>query len=382
MQLSNALPYAIVFVLTLFVLPFAAASEASFTLNIAYTANFNSNTTNTTLLGDISPLIFIGSNTQPFGNGTAVIPLTSNKLPIVDQNGSEDVPGLYVQRGQDVFGKFILFTTYGNNLNTTRESIKFDIELANARIAVLLDDPITPYEQATNGSCGITEGSPETDNPADDEYTYAQNDATAEFCSVTSDGVDRVRVYYILDDIFPPAVNNLLITPSLPLTKKESVPLTLAIDFSSDEAPTYTTLVLKDSTGTIVDTRGPTTGILGPIEIMYEIPTNLTIGTYTLFMTIKDSKSNEQTQELGEITVEKKKYTKKKSKTIEDIPLVEEIQRRPAVNVDDEEDELIVLDAPSKKATPFGNWTLMALSLLILNFIIFLLVIILALRRR
>ena len=356
---------------------FAGAQEASVAIDATYTANYNP--PNATLIANMTSNIYVGNSSELFGTGNVVLPLTVNQVHVVDQNGSENVPGLYVQRGSDVFGKFIMFTTYGKNLNVSRESIKFNIQLTNARVSTIIEDFAEPYENSTNGICGIVAGNAQLDNPGEDEYNYTIHGTTAEFCSITSDGVDSVKLYYIFDDIFPPEVNNLSTNPALPLTKKENTPLTLSVNFVSNEAPIYTTLTLKNSTGEVVSVYGPVTGILGPVSLMFEVPTNLALGTYKLFMNVRDSRMNEQTLELGAITVikEKSSHSSKKRQTL----TIDEPEPEVRVHVQDSEDEIIVLGEPSKDKT-FSNWSLILVILSALNLLIFLIVLIIAISRR
>ncbi len=174
--------------------------ESYLKIDISYFANYNPPEA-TENLADMSDYVYVGSNTDPFGQTTVIIPLTTNNrtVAIVDPSGistQDDIPGLHVKRGEDTNGLFVEISTYGFNYSKTRESIKAAIEFIDALTSQIQNGPGGGYESPSSDQCGITEGDPKNDQPGNDEYEITVGENTGTLCSITNVHRDRIRIYY------------------------------------------------------------------------------------------------------------------------------------------------------------------------------------------
>jgi len=172
--------------------------ESSLEIDILYFANYDP--LGATLFTDMTDNVFVGDSLSPFGQTTVIIPLTTNNRTsfISDATASstqDDIPGLHVQRGNDG-NPFVEISAYGFNHSDSRESLKTNIEFLNATMAQIENGPGGGYENPINSVCGIFEGTPENDQPGNDEYDLTVGQKTGNLCTVTNVHRDRVRVYY------------------------------------------------------------------------------------------------------------------------------------------------------------------------------------------
>jgi len=189
--------------------------ESHLIIDINYFANYDPE--GATDLADMSDYVYVGNDSIPYGQAYVAIPLTtSNRTDfIVDPQDSptqDDVSGIHVQRGEDQTGSYVEISSYGFNHNETRESIKAGLEFVNASMAQVQNGPNGGYEKPGTNGCGITEGSPQNDQPGNDEYDLSVGEKEGSICSITNVHRDRVRVYYNPTlDCEPPLCGNAIL---------------------------------------------------------------------------------------------------------------------------------------------------------------------------
>ncbi len=173
--------------------------ESFLKVHITYFANYDPE--GAIKHADMSDYVYVGNDSEPFGQTLVVIPLTTDNRtnPIIDPQVSsfqDDVPGLHIQRGENETGLFVEISAYGFNHKETRESVKADIEFINALIDQIQNGPDGGYEKPDTQGCGIVEGDPQNDKPGNDEYNFVSGENTGDICSITNVHRDRVRLYY------------------------------------------------------------------------------------------------------------------------------------------------------------------------------------------
>lgn len=278
------------------------AREASVTINVSFFYNFNPLNETNSSAPDMTDAIFVGDNPTAIGNGLVTLPLTSNQAVITDIPGLDDVPGLYVARGQDANGAFVEVSSYAFTYLGSSETIAFSFDFHNAHNLVQVNDSIGPFEANGDGICGINYTDP-SQSTGNDEITIME--AHVEFCSMTAPHFDRARIYYELDDIYAPEITNMSITPSLPRTFDEGETETFTVNFASNEYPLTAYLALFNEQGTRVDaTTNRTLTSQSDLPLHYPLSSDLTPGVYTLYFYAYDSLSNERVMTLGMITIE------------------------------------------------------------------------------
>ncbi|MBX4212170.1 hypothetical protein KW787_01795 [Candidatus Pacearchaeota archaeon] len=339
----------------------AANRAAKITIEVTYFDNYQP--IRSLDPSDVSDKIFVGNSEAYVGKGIVTIPLTtSSGVPLADPNSDTDVPGLHVERGRDSTGQYVEFTSFGMHIiEEQRESIKFKIKLIDATIDEAVNGPSTKtYENAQDGTCGITEGGGAIDDDSDnDEYSVVEGGTTGTFCSVVSGKIDQVRIYYDVipippvippvvnntnqthpgnetnhtipgnntnqtipgnntnqtggnhtnTDVTPPVITNVNVTPSLPFTFNLTIPgletcQNFQITFTSNEYPLNVTVNLfKDGDGLIDSMKYPPLNNSGDLPIVYATPMDLRVGSYTLNLTAADKSGNAVTITLGKIFV-------------------------------------------------------------------------------
>ncbi len=358
------------------------AREAYVTINITYFSNYNPLNLTTDLTPDVTNRIFVGNNSEPSGTGSLTLPLTSSQSVIIDVPGSDDVPGLYVQRGHDPqSGNYVEFSSYAFNYQESWESIKFDALLTNAIIVKIENDLVGPYDGVGNLICGIDETDP-SKNTGDDEFSFHVNATNASFCSMVNIHFDRARIYYVTDDITPPVINNIIVTPSLPLTLEEGEGESLKINFISSEYPINVHFQLLNSHNSIIHTTAPVS-ITKPelLPATYNVPDSLHEEIYRLIMIVEDQFKNEQTFGLGSIIVEEERDSGGENRNV---GFQGSMFLQPAPKTDlagENKAGPIVLEYTSSTSKEI-SWLLVSLVFLIINLGVFALIFILLLIKR
>lgn len=305
-------------ILSIFVLGFLVfsasgvfAGEATLSIDIGYFANY---TENPDFPADMGSGIY-GSKLGSilFGNHHAMIPLTLDAVPINEEaleDHEYDVPGIHIFRGVDSNGSYFEITSYGENTNLTRESVKFSISLENAEIINIVNGPRGNwrYERPESAGCGIIENperNAQNDDALNDEYAIL-SDTEAEFCSVTGGGSDRVRIYYENHaTIDPLSITNVNTNPSFPIVNYGNSQI-IRVSFESNRYPLKATFNLFDSNGNKVNSLGPLSiDSETQIPLTYNLPAGLSDGIYILKLEIKDLFGNIVNLELGQIEVKK-----------------------------------------------------------------------------
>ncbi len=375
----------------LVILSFASAQgtqEASVTIDISYVANYNPLNITNDSAPDLTDAIFLGNNSAPIGTRHITLPLTNGRIPLVDASGSEDVPGLYMERGQDANGPFIKFSLYGYNDVSTYEIMKFTASLTNAKIVAIVNDTKAPYELQGDGICGINEENPGASTGNDEITSNAQN-TSAEFCATLNLHIDLARLYYVYEDNTAPELTNIIVSPTLPLSLDEGESEEFTITFTSDEYPLTTHFTLINSKGTQVhQTSDRTITSASDLPLHYALPSNLDADSYTLYMHVQDNLGNHNMISLGTITIyeDDSNSNNRRSRTLvsdeerESYAFEQQnAPKRPTQTYDDSES--ITLDAPSK-SVKIPTMTTWLLGLLVLNILIFLIVLIVAFLRQ
>jgi cysteine-rich repeat protein len=174
---------------------------ASLNVDITFFANYTSPTP--LHESDMSDYIFVGNDTNPFGQGMVEIPLIVNGSLQLDSsldNKYSLVPGLSVFRDFDEGGSFVYISAAGFNDNESKEYVKADFEFEGTKTLSIFNG-LSPsgqrsFEQVGDGLCSINEEEPSIINKGGDEYTFPIGGTTGSICSTTTDGADRVKVYY------------------------------------------------------------------------------------------------------------------------------------------------------------------------------------------
>lgn len=167
----------------------ATFNEAMFSLDITYFSNYTP--PSVARPSNMTDSIFVGSDPIAFSTGHALIPLTKNGVTIVDDDSTNNVPGLHVTRKQD----YIEVAAYGVNSAKSRENVKADFNFTNATLLRAQGDPLHRYENQGNGTCGVIVGRPVISNPNNDQIRVIGNNSGS-LCSSTSTDADIVRIYY------------------------------------------------------------------------------------------------------------------------------------------------------------------------------------------
>ncbi|MEK6858541.1 MAG: hypothetical protein AABX53_01355 [Nanoarchaeota archaeon] len=364
------------------------AQEASVTVNIGYVANYNPLNITNASAPDLTDAIFLGNNSAPIGTHHITLPLTNGRIPLVDASGSEDVPGLYMERGQDANGAFIKFSLYGYNDASTYEIMKFTASLTNAKIVAIVNDSKAPYELQGDGICGINEENPGASTGNDEITPNAQN-TSAEFCATLNLHIDLARLYYVYEDNTAPELTNIIISPTLPRSLDEGESEEFMITFTSDEYPLTTHFTLVNSKGTQVhQTSDSTITSASDLPLTYVLPNNLDADSYTLYMHVQDSTGNHNMISLGTITIyeDDSNSNDRRSRTLvsdeerEAYAFGEQSASKRTTRTYDDAESIVLDTSPkSTKAPAMMTWLI---GFLVLNIILFLLVLIIAFLRR
>ena len=177
--------------------PVWAFGETSINISISHVGNTNSVPPEER----ITEQIFRGGDPIALGTGSVNLSLThQSHIPLEDNSGSGNVPGLYVVRGVDSGGRFVEFLVYGfHDVSTIKEDIQFSVRFTNGRVASV-DHVQTGnqrwLEQAQNGVCGINMVNPYLSNSSEDEYTLSADSRSIDVCASVSVATDKLRVYY------------------------------------------------------------------------------------------------------------------------------------------------------------------------------------------
>jgi LPXTG-motif cell wall-anchored protein len=176
-----------------------AICKARLQVNVTYAANHTFGSSST---ANMSDSVFVGNSPNSVGTGSVTIDLTdgdNNDNYIIDTASDGNIPGVHVQRGVDSDGAYIEITGYGKNHSKSREAFKANVEFLNADILSVVNGSSYPFEKPNDGVCGIDEDKTvNTHQPGNDQYKFAIGGSTGSVCSVTSNGIDRMRVYYEL----------------------------------------------------------------------------------------------------------------------------------------------------------------------------------------
>lgn len=330
-----------------------AAREASVAINITAVVNYNPLNVTNESAPDVTNAVFVGNNPTAIGNGYVILPLTANQEIISDTPGSDDVPGLYVRRGEDQNGPFIEVSSYGFNAAGTGEGIAFTLTLANAHIITIVNDSSGPYEGIGDGSCGAT-----TQGAWDDEFTFQPNGTVAELCSFVSPHYDRARLYYHLDDIFGPQLTNIHVTPSLPHNVDESESERFTVSFTSDEYPLTTFFRLLNEHGIEVHASGNRTIVnASELPLTYDLSSSIHPGTYSLQLVAYDSLNNEARTTLGTIRIHEddSSSSDRRARTLvseeERASYVASLEERRTPPRIQEEEPIMLRDTPKRSST-------------------------------
>lgn len=362
--------------LTLLTLQSVAAREASVTINISYFENFNPLNYTNGSAPDLTDAIFAGNNPTPLGNGYVTIPLTLNQQAIIDTPGSDDVPGLYIERGQDGNGSYIDVSIYAFNYPEGYEAMYFSLGFTNAYGTSIVNHSIGPYEGAGDGICGIT--MPEY--WGNDGFELRSGGRIADFCSMANVHFDRARVYYALDDILAPELTNIVVTPTLPHSIDENEGERFTVSFTSDEYPLTTFFRLLNDRGIEVHaSANRTITNTSELPLVYDLPSSIHAGDYTLQLVAYDSYNNEARTTLGTISIDEddSSSSDRRSRTLvseeeraQYIDSLEEKRTPPRIH----EEEPIVLET-EKPSRALNGFTLSLVVALFISCILFALLI-------
>ena len=112
-----------------------------------------------------------------------------------------------------------------------------------------------------------------------------------------------VTTFFVAIDVSAPNVTNITTSPASPITNNQSEQ-NVSVNFTSSEFPINVTFILYNSTGSVIVVQGPTqVNSSSDLPINFTIPANLSIGNYTLNMTVNDSNGNNVEVHVANITV-------------------------------------------------------------------------------
>ncbi len=168
----------------------SAANEASLVINVTFFGNYTPFGVSDS---DMSDYVFVGNNSSAFGKGLVSIPLTrSDGSVIVDLDSTDDVAGLHVIRKDG----YVQIAAYGFNNKASRESIKANFSFLNASIFNVSNNASHPYENNSDGFCGVNMANISASKPGNDEYGFGSSSGF--ICSTTNVNADIIKIFYNL----------------------------------------------------------------------------------------------------------------------------------------------------------------------------------------
>jgi hypothetical protein len=197
------------------------------------------------------------------------------------------------------FPQIVFATPYTQTGNYSQSHIEANISVTDTNLKNIT---INIY----NSDGSINQSNTSTSSPYFINYTgladgtYYLNSTTYDFAG----NVNSTATQTIVIDITSTTIGSITSTPTAPVYNNGSIQ-NVSVNFTSSEYPVNITFYLYNSTGSIINTSGPTTlSSASDLPINFTIDPTLTDGNYSLNFTIIDSSGNNATNTIGTVVVD------------------------------------------------------------------------------